>query len=109
MLWRLRDVAALVAVVMLLGGLVAAFSGSTGCGGSDIVIGSTTIPIPSTTGTPGTPGGCRGLDQPCARPADCCSGLCQGAICDCASRTEFCTANAQCCNANCNFTFNQCN
>jgi hypothetical protein len=68
-----------------------------GCGGNDIVIGSAIPPSVIPTG-----GQCMPNGSSCASPLDCCSQLCQAAICACLSRGATCSFNNTCCSGVCN-------
>ena len=77
--------------------------GAVGCGGNDLVVGSS-VPIVRPTGT-----ACLARDASCALPTDCCSGLCQAAVCDCVSAGGFCSTDNICCSNSCNAAINACN
>jgi hypothetical protein len=76
-----------------------------GCGGDDIVFpGGGFRPTVLPTG-----GACKGRNQTCVGPLECCSRMCEDGICDCAARTEFCSIDANCCSGSCNISTGACN
>jgi hypothetical protein len=70
-----------------------------GCGGPDLVVGSTTRPTAFPTGVL-----CKAQGEFCAAPIDCCSQLCQAAQCSCLSRGSACSFDNTCCSGVCNAT-----
>lgn len=90
-----RLIAALIALAVA--------TGAVGCGGNDLVIGSS-VPFVPPTGV-----ACLARDAPCTDPAQCCSGLCQAAVCDCVSAGGFCATSNECCSNSCNAAINACN
>jgi hypothetical protein len=77
--------------------------GAAACGGNDLLIGSS-VPVVLPTGI-----ACLARDAPCQVPSECCSGLCQAAVCDCVASGGFCAASNECCNNSCNTAINACN
>jgi insecticidal peptide len=95
-LWRSRLVAALI--------VLAVGAGAVGCGGNDLVVGGTVRPTVLPTGTT-----CLPRDARCTTPAECCSGLCQAAVCSCVLAGGPCSANNTCCSNSCDTAIGTCN
>jgi hypothetical protein len=84
-----------IALLVLATLIVVAAHG--GCGGNDIVFPGTGL-IPSVLPSGGS---CKANGASCAAPADCCSQLCQAALCACLSKGATCTFPNTCCSGNC--------
>jgi len=71
-----------ITCVLALAALLAIVN-AIGCGGDDLLIGSSQPPVPPTSasGTP-TPT-CGEAGDACTRGADCCSGQCDGFLLEC--------------------------
>jgi hypothetical protein len=70
-----------------------------GCGGPDLIVGSALPPSVIPTG-----GACKPANASCAGPLECCSQLCNAALCSCLSRGSTCTFSNTCCSGLCNIT-----
>jgi len=87
-----------IAAVVLAAVIVLVAHG--GCGGDDIVFPGGGL---NPTGRP-TGGMCKASGASCAGPLECCSQLCQAALCACLDRGSTCTFNNTCCSGNCIMT-----